>query len=148
MVNALTRLVPVKAIYFKGDWDSKFHPNATKQNDFRLSDKKSTKNVKTMPKPKKFQLAQLKDLGASMLELPFKGDMVVMQNLLPDAVQRLVTMEDCLRTMDLEQLFRKAVSDRLVALKLPKFSNLNLGSSKATNQSKQLSTRAGNERYV
>ena len=86
MVNALTRLVPVKAIYFKGDWDSKFHPNATKQNDFRLSDKKSTKKVKTMPKPKKFQWAQLKDLGASMLELPFKGDMVIMQNLLPDAV--------------------------------------------------------------
>ena len=86
MVNALTRLVPVKAIYFKGDWDSKFHPNATKQNDFRLSDKKSTKKVQMMPKPKNFQWAQLKDLGASMLELPFKGDMVIMQNLLPDAV--------------------------------------------------------------
>ena len=139
MVNALTRLVPVNAIYFKGDWASKFHPNATKEKDFRLSDEKSTK---------KFQWAQLKDLGASMLELPFKGDMVVMQIQLPDAMQGLSTMEDCLRTTDLEQLFRDAVSDRLVALELPKFSNLNLGSSKATNQSKQLSTRAGNERYV
>ena len=148
MVNALTRLVPVNAIYFKGDWASKFHPNATKEKDFRLSDGKSTKKVQMMRKPKKFQWAQLKDLGASMLELPFKGDMVVMQILLPDAVQGLGTMEDCLRTTDLEQLFRDAVSDRLVALELPKFSNLNLGSSKATNQSKQLSTRAGNERYL
>ena len=29
MVNALTRLVPVNAIYFKGDWAVKFDPNAT-----------------------------------------------------------------------------------------------------------------------
>ena len=74
MVNALTRLVPVKAIYFKGDWASKFHPNATKEKDFRLSDKKSTKKVQMMPKPKNFQWAQLKDLGASMLELLFNGE--------------------------------------------------------------------------
>ena len=86
MVNALTRLVPVNTIYFKGDWASKFQLNATKEKDFRLSDGKSTKKVQIMRKPKTFQWAQLNDLGASMLELPFKGDMVIMQNLLPDTV--------------------------------------------------------------
>ena len=90
MVNALTRLVPVNAIYLKGDWASKFHSNATKEKDFRLSDGKSTKKVQIMRKPKMFQWAQLNDLGASMLELPFKGDMVVMQIQLPDAIQGLI----------------------------------------------------------
>ena len=36
-VNALTRLVLLNAIYFKGDWAVQFHPKATEQADFRAA---------------------------------------------------------------------------------------------------------------
>merc|ERR1712098_1964 len=108
-------------IYFKGDWAVKFDPNATTEKDFHLSDGESTKKVQMMRQTEEFQWAELKDLEASMLELPYKGDRVVMQILLPNAVQGLSTMEDRLRTTDLEQLFRDAERERKIAVELPKF---------------------------
>jgi len=74
-----------------------------------------------MRQTEEFQWAELKDLEASMVELPYKGDRVVMQILLPNAVQGLSTMEDRLRTTDLEQLFRDAERERKIAVELPKF---------------------------
>jgi len=121
MINAMTRLVLVNAIYFKGDWALKFDPNATTEKDFRLSDGESTKKVQMMRQTEEFQWAELKDLEASMLELPYKGDRVVMQILLPNAVQGLSTLEDRLRTTDLEQLFRDEERNRKIAVELPKF---------------------------
>merc|ERR1711890_70862 len=86
-INALTRLVLVNAIYFKGDWASKFDCNATKEKDFRLSDGESTKKVQMMRQTRKFQWAELEVLEGSMVELPYKGDRLVMQILLPNSVQ-------------------------------------------------------------
>ena len=42
-LNALTRMVLVNAIYFKGNWQSKFEPNATVKKDFFGIDGTTTK---------------------------------------------------------------------------------------------------------
>merc|ERR1712106_750372 len=73
MLNSLTRLVLVNAIYFKGDWASKFDAKKTADEDFHLDDG-STKKVPMMRQTKKFQFAILDELSASMLELPYTGD--------------------------------------------------------------------------
>lgn len=121
MINALTRLVLVNAIYFKGDWASKFDSKHTTEQDFHLSDGESTKKVPMMRQTRKFQWAELEGIEASMLELPYKGDRLVMQILLPKAVQGLGLLEERLRTTDLEQLFKEAQREEKVAVQLPKF---------------------------
>lgn len=37
ILDSLTRLVLVNAIYFKGNWDKKFSENATQEVDFRVN---------------------------------------------------------------------------------------------------------------
>ena len=36
-INASTKLILVNAIYFKGDWDVKFHKSRTYKQDFHVS---------------------------------------------------------------------------------------------------------------
>ena len=43
-INALTKLILVNAIYFKGDWDVKFDKSKTRKGDFHVS---PTKTVQT-----------------------------------------------------------------------------------------------------
>merc|ERR1711970_1686451 len=58
MLNALTRLVLVNAIYFKGDWEAKFDQKLTKDQDFSVSPS-DTVTVEMMRQERKFQWAYL-----------------------------------------------------------------------------------------
>ena len=53
VVDSMTKLVLVNAIYFKGMWEEKFMTEDTTDAPFRLS-KKDTKTVKMMYQKKKF----------------------------------------------------------------------------------------------
>jgi serpin B len=121
MLNANTRLVLVNAIYFKGDWQKKFDPKFTSQEDFHLRDG-STKKVPMMQQTiDKAQFAILDSLGATMVELPYKGDRIVMQVLLPEA-GGLPQLEEKLRTAgDLLELWDDAKGTEKVKVTLPKF---------------------------
>jgi len=121
MLDALTRLVLVNAIYFKGDWASKFDPKLTTNQDFHLSDG-STKTVSMMRQTTEFDSARLDNLDAVMLELPYRGDRMVMQILLPNTIQGLSQLEDRLRTTaNLEELFRSNQREEKLIVHLPKF---------------------------
>jgi len=120
MLNALTRLVLVNAIYFKGDWEEKFDSKRTNEQTFHLSDG-STKNTLMMHQTRKFPYAELSSLEATMVEMPYKGDRLVMQILLPKDRQGLGALEDKLRTEDVAELFNSEKRTRKVSLKLPKF---------------------------
>jgi len=122
MLNALTRLVLVNAIYFKGDWEIKFDPKHTKEQDFHLNDG-SKKQVPMMRLKEHFQYAELDSLDASMLELPYKGNRLVMQILLPRANNGLGQLEEKLRTAgdDLNSLFESDGREVEVSVQLPKF---------------------------
>jgi len=120
MLNPLTRLVLVNAIYFKGDWASKFDVKKTTDEDFHLDDG-STKKVPMMRQTKKFQFAILDELSASMLELPYTGDRLSLQLVLPGRGNNLAALEQKLRTADLQQLFDSNKGEDKVAVTLPRF---------------------------
>ena len=115
-----TRLVLVNAIYFKGNWSIKFDPKGTKKQDFHLTDG-SIKKVPMMSLTEKFHLAYLKTLDATMLELPYKGDRLVMQLLLPGRKTTLAAVEDKMGTEDLQQLWTTRNRHAKVEVHLPRF---------------------------
>ncbi|KKM14669.1 hypothetical protein LCGC14_1703810 [marine sediment metagenome] len=78
-----TRLVLTNAIYFKGDWASKFKEARTKPAPFHLSAGKTVK-VPMMNQVAKFGYAETKDL--QVLRMPYKGKELSMLVLLPRKV--------------------------------------------------------------
>ncbi|XP_069880798.1 leukocyte elastase inhibitor-like [Dipodomys merriami] len=86
MVDTMTRLVLVNAIYFKGNWQEKFMKEDTTDAPFRLN-KKDTKTVKMMYQKKKFPFGYIQDLKYRVLELPYQGEELSMVILLPDDIE-------------------------------------------------------------
>lgn len=82
VLTALTRLVLVNAIYFKGDWARKFDPKNTQKGTFHLSDG-SKVETDMMYLSSEFKSLHLADLDAQALEMPYKGDRLSMIFILP-----------------------------------------------------------------
>merc|ERR1712002_118098 len=120
MLNALTRMVLVNAIYFKGDWESKFDQKLTKDQDFSVSPS-DTVTVKMMMQERKFQWAYLESLASHMVELPYKGNRIVMQVLLPAEKHGLAELEKILKKYNVQELFEKESYETKVNIQLPKF---------------------------
>ena len=59
--------------------------------------------------------------GFQMVELPYKGDRLAMQILLPDGGAPLAVIEEDLNFEDIERHFRRKCSMEMVKLKVPKF---------------------------
>ena len=59
--------------------------------------------------------------GYQMVELPYKGDRLVMQILLPNGGAPLAAIEENLKFEDIELLFRRKHSKEMVKLQVPKF---------------------------
>lgn len=74
-----------------------------------------------MRQTKKFQFAILDELSASMLELPYTGDRLSLQLVLPGRGNNLAALEQKLRTADLQQLFDSNKGEDKVAVTLPRF---------------------------
>ena len=87
-------LVLVNAIYFKGEWQSKFKEGHTKEMDFIIS-KNEKSRVQMMNQVGKFGFKKnSKDLGqASVLCLPYTGKSVEMLIILPNRGTTLDTVE-------------------------------------------------------
>jgi serpin B len=117
-LDALTRLVLVNAIYFKGNWDYPFEPELTKVAPFWLADD-STVQVPMMNQQKAFNYFEDSDL--QILELPYLGNGLSMLLLLPQAVAGLTGLEVDLTVENLNRWTRRLRSPRLVNVFLPKF---------------------------
>ena len=97
VINDLTRLILVNAIYFKGNWLHKFDAAQTYKEQFRLNDG-TTKTVDMMKLlNKKFKLhLSTPGLGAAICEFPYAGEKISMTIVLPhdnniDQVQKQLT---------------------------------------------------------
>jgi len=120
MLTAETQMVLVNAIYFKGDWALKFDPAFTKEADFYVSNTK-TVQVPMMKQEKKFKWAKLDSFQSHMVELPYKGDRIVMQIVLPIERAGLANLEDQLKNQDIQKDFEKESYETKLNLQIPKF---------------------------
>ncbi|XP_051025748.1 leukocyte elastase inhibitor [Acomys russatus] len=86
VVDNMTKLVLVNAIYFKGMWQEKFMTRDTTDAPFRLN-KKDIKTVKMMYQKKKFPFGFIPDLKCKVLEMPYQGGELSMVILLPEDIE-------------------------------------------------------------
>ncbi|KFU92068.1 Serpin B6 [Chaetura pelagica] len=104
IINSLTRLVLVNAIYFKGNWENQFDKERTKEMAFHIN-KKETKPVQMMFKKDKFNMTYIGDFKTKILEIPYVGNELSMIILLPDAIEDESTgLESLERELTYEKL--------------------------------------------
>nr|KAF6445087.1 hypothetical protein HJG59_016328 [Molossus molossus] len=125
MVDNMTKLVLVNAIYFKGSWQEKFSEKATTDAPFRLN-KKDTKTVKMMYQKKEFPYGRIRELKCRVLELPYQGGELSMVILLPDDIEDEATgLKQIEEQLTLEKLHEWTKPERLhlteVNVHLPRF---------------------------
>lgn len=116
-VNRDTALVLTNAIYFKGDWSSKFEKEATRDADFTL-DGGTKINCNMMGQTATLNYAKLANFAA--LEMPYKGGRMTMLILLPNALDGLANLEKDLTATLLDDAI-KALTWQKVVVYLPKF---------------------------
>jgi serpin B len=117
VLNALTRMVLVNAIYFKGDWASQFKADATQKQPFHIS-ASQTVEAPLMHQKREFGFSENNDL--QVLELPYSGDDLSMIVLLPRKTDGLAGLEAKLTVQNLAAWTGKLHRQK-VEVFLPKF---------------------------
>ena len=120
MLGPATRMVLINAIHFKGDWKTKFNVALTKEKDF-LTESGQTVKVPTMHLEMKIEIAVLEQLKSKVLRLPYKGDRIVMDIVLPDDKGGLRVLEKKLKTLNEKDLVNENTLHKEVIVDLPKF---------------------------
>ncbi len=118
-INAMTVLVLVNAIYFKGLWMFPFRPKDTKPTPFNLG-LNVVEDIPMMHIQEYYRYADMLGLGAKLLEMPYAGGDVSMVILLPDAITGLPYLEDNLDIAKLDHFLGISKVQR-VKVTLPRF---------------------------
>ncbi|MFP4027749.1 MAG: serpin family protein [Candidatus Brocadiia bacterium] len=115
-VNPAVRLILTNAIYFLGTWESKFGENLTQKKPFHLSGGK-TVQVPMMNQTESFRYGKFGDIQC--LELPYKGDDLVMLVLLP----KKGTLDQLTKRLSAQTLriWRRQLQARRVTVEIPRF---------------------------
>ena len=122
-----TVLVLVNAIYFKADWKYQFDKTLTEERDFYLEGSTPQKvPMMQLTSDETFELADLPSLKSKMLRLPYKGDRIVLDILLPNAKENgefvsVDVVEKTLERTDILQDFENYKTKVEVVVSLPKF---------------------------
>ena len=120
VLDSLTRLVLVNAIYFKGDWASKFDESRTSEEKFHVSETETVK-AKMMKQTLDVNINYIKDLHAEVVELPYKGDRLSMYIVLPKELAGLSDVENKLNTENVHDIFKDVSKKAKRYIVLPKF---------------------------
>lgn len=119
-LDALTVLVLVNAVYFKGEWKTPFLHQVTEPWDFRVDSSRTTR-VEMMYQEDDFRMSRCDDLNVTALEIPYRGGKVSMVVLLPDDLGGLCHLEENLSAIKLRELLNNLSMKNDVRLRLPKF---------------------------
>ncbi len=117
ILDNLTRLVLVNAIYFKGNWASQFNSDLTKDAPFFLSSAVSIQ-VPMMSQQQVFPYAETGSVR--LLELPYSGNELSMLVILPKKRDGLAELEDNLTLDDLKK-WKRRMTEQEALVFLPKF---------------------------
>ncbi|KAI4806698.1 hypothetical protein KUCAC02_017511 [Chaenocephalus aceratus] len=125
VVDSMTRMVLVNAIYFKGNWDKQFEESKTVDSQFRLN-KNGTKPVKMMNIKSKFPFTYISEASCQILEMPYKGKELSMLIFLPkdieDSTTGLEKLEKQLTYENFTEWTRPEMMDNVeVMVGLPRF---------------------------
>jgi serpin B len=117
LLDELTRIILINALYFKGDWMEKFYLCNTQKTNFYKT-KNEAVEVDTMAsRPSQFfRICMSLDLNAKLLELPINGDSS-MVFVLPNERDGLAYLENKLDKVFLPYKFIRSV----VTVFIPKF---------------------------
>lgn len=118
-LNALTRLVLVNAVYFKGSWQFPFDKGFTSEADFSRSDGTKAK-VMMMGTPQEKDALYGEDPDLQALRLPYRSEGLSMLLLLPKKGKSLSVLEKQLNPEKLDSI-RKEMFNRKVKVFLPRF---------------------------
>jgi serine protease inhibitor len=116
-LDAADVLVLTDAIYFKGDWASRFDRRHTQDAPFRVSEREQV-TVPMMNSSGQFGFVATD--GLDLLELPYAGNRLSMVVLLPKEVGGLAALEQSLSTGDLER-WLGGLRAEPVRVRLPRF---------------------------
>lgn len=116
-LDAMTKLVLVNAIYFKGQWATQFDKSKTAPADFYVS---SSQKVQAQMMNLKSHFKFADHGNFQLLEMPYKGNELSMVVLLPKEVEGIKGMESTLRQQELTNWISQARSEE-VNVFLPRF---------------------------
>ncbi|XP_059168021.1 leukocyte elastase inhibitor-like [Physella acuta] len=121
IVNEVTRMLIVNAIYFKGLWERKFDEAKTKLSPFKVKPG-LTKDVHMMSIKHEYSTTVSSELGCTAVEIPYKGRKLSMVVILPSEDFGLQNLVHTLTNEKLNSLLATlSSSKREVQLSLPKF---------------------------
>ncbi|XP_028165758.1 serine protease inhibitor 88Ea-like [Ostrinia nubilalis] len=121
-VSEDTKLVLANAAYFKGVWASKFPQERTKKEAFFVSETRQTL-VPFMKQKGTFHYMVSDELGAQILELPYKGNDISMYILLPPYSMKegVTNIIQNLTPERLAAVVEESYMGREVIVEIPKF---------------------------
>ncbi|CAH0722540.1 unnamed protein product, partial [Brenthis ino] len=121
-ISQTTKLVLANAAYFKGVWASKFPVERTKKQPFYVSESRQT-FVPFMRQKGTFHYMISEELGAQILELPYKGHDISMYILLPpySLKEGLSNIISKLTPERLAAVVEETYMGREVVVEIPKF---------------------------
>ena len=117
VLDSMTRLVLVNAIYFKGEWANQFDPALTSQAPFFTAPDVQVQ-VPMMNRKQEFRYAE--DGDVQILELPYAGDDLSMVVVLPREMSGLEKLEASLNLESLDK-WMGGLSETEVEVSLPRF---------------------------
>lgn len=120
VLNALTSLVLVNAVHFKGEWGSQFNASRTKQEDFTALDG-TVAPVPMMSQKATYMNAYHADLDARSLSLDYKDSNFSMLIVLPNAPTGLPSLEEKLGGEKSIAALLDGARETKLTVKIPKF---------------------------
>ncbi|XP_054893923.1 leukocyte elastase inhibitor A-like isoform X2 [Poeciliopsis prolifica] len=125
VVDSMTRMVLVNAIYFKAAWEKQFFESDTKEDQFRLN-KKTTTPVQMMCQEDDFPFTVIDEVNCQILEMPYKGKELSMLIILPNDIEDDITgLEKLEKLLTYEKFMEWTHPDKMksrkVVVKLPRF---------------------------
>ncbi len=106
ILNGLTRLVLVNAVYFKANWASKFDPKGTRPAKFTTLDGKEVE-VDMMRKTAEYHLHRDRDMGCLVLKMPYVGGRLSMFFFLSDKPDEFEAMEAKVGGFDFNEMSKE-----------------------------------------